>query len=748
MAQFLGARALGITVDWRLRFVPFGVTVSPLPGVLYVDVGGSVQPGGIDHHQGELGAESASEIALRQPECSYGHLMPSWLRRAEEGTLVPGTVWQPAIVSHFNPDWDAVVASWLIKRLVEDGEFPAAAEALVGYSSEVDQGRLRLDSSVPPHLFAPHLGYLALQNIVRGGERLSSEQQLREGWALVERVVDQVRKATDPKRALCVGDFLPAAPGATRWADDPDYADVRNLLAADSVLFETKDWRDDGRITIRLPHGETGEPQDVPGFVLHQEPHSVLHKYWVRSKGIPFYVCPYGEATDGVFPRVVLSLDPTGNVPGSRRTQHSLRGLGYRLEREEERTRTGEKGWDDRRGRPRFPDGYCHNDDPWYDGRAHGWTIVDSPRSGTRIRFETIRSIATSGCFWQIPVHEARVTLVWVREPDARATTSKSLSEGASFGGMAESLTAFYGDLTCEMLPAPQAGAEIPGFVGRHRRTLRCSSEPCFDPTLEVLRLRVASEPGRPVTLEDLVRHVKALPPPDYSFVRVRIATHFSPRRREESLLAVLAGGALTPLEGAVHPNAQAFFNSHGLLLRHEGMLPDAEPADAMPQDPAEELLLYVALTHEAVSRFSKRIANLVRDRGVRSLDAEKLNALRADFIRFQSRDFTLNVSRTASVQEAFHRVAAAIGLRAHYHEVQSGLRHLAEFEAQVARERLDRASSIGKWLLSAITVAGLLQSVVAVATWTSPWRWLTVGFVLVAALAAWTYVEFAKKKR
>ena len=33
------------------------------------------------------------------------------------------------------------------------------------------------------------------------------------------------------------------------------------------------------------------------------------------------------------------------------------------------------------------------NTDPWYDGRAHGYTIIDSPRSGTLLSADKIDEI-------------------------------------------------------------------------------------------------------------------------------------------------------------------------------------------------------------------------------------------------------------------------------------------------------------------------------------------------------------------
>jgi hypothetical protein len=46
-----------------------------------------------------------------------------------------------------------------------------------------------------------------------------------------------------------------------------------------------------------------------------------------------------------------------------------------------------------RKGHPRFEKEYCDNDDPWYDGRGHGYTIVDSPNVGTILKYDEIIAI-------------------------------------------------------------------------------------------------------------------------------------------------------------------------------------------------------------------------------------------------------------------------------------------------------------------------------------------------------------------
>jgi hypothetical protein len=82
-------------------------------------------------------------------------------------------------------------------------------------------------------------------------------------------------------------------------------------------------------------------------------------------------------------------------TPGSGAT---LRGLGERLDRAEAARRAAAFGVDDRvvdpaTGEPKSPRSGYDNADPWYDGRAHGHTIVDSPRSGTLLTADEVEAI-------------------------------------------------------------------------------------------------------------------------------------------------------------------------------------------------------------------------------------------------------------------------------------------------------------------------------------------------------------------
>jgi hypothetical protein len=88
--------------------------------------------------------------------------------------------------------------------------------------------------------------------------------------------------------------------------------------------------------------------------------------------------------------RAILCVSPSSSA--------SLFGLGAKLDQAEAEERRRLHGVDDRQIDPvtkeRKPPrrGYT-NSDPWYDGRAHGYTIVDAPREGTVLTADRIEEI-------------------------------------------------------------------------------------------------------------------------------------------------------------------------------------------------------------------------------------------------------------------------------------------------------------------------------------------------------------------
>jgi hypothetical protein len=108
-------------------------------------------------------------------------------------------------------------------------------------------------------------------------------------------------------------------------------------------------------------------------------------------------LCVFHSEGPGQERRCILSVTPDSGA--------TLRGLGALLDGAEADRRRQVFGMDDRvtdpaTGQPKPPRSGYSNSDPWYDGRGHAYTIVDSPRDGTLLTAEQIEELFLSfgGC--------------------------------------------------------------------------------------------------------------------------------------------------------------------------------------------------------------------------------------------------------------------------------------------------------------------------------------------------------------
>jgi hypothetical protein len=721
----LGAQALGLKVEWRYCFVPPGERAATTPGVVYVDVGGTVAPGIIDHHGQDGPGTCSAMLVVEQREQVYNHLLSPWLVRFEEGRVPADAVWTPTLVLHHDPDFDALVAAFLVRLLIAEGDLPRYARALAGYALEVDQGRrpLPLRAAVEAQdegalaldrreLDAIHLAYLAIQSFTGpDGRELSSGEKLRLGHELLECVLAGIAAARGdaPRR---IDELMPGAHGVDSWRTDARFAPFAALLDRDLELFR-EDFRQGRKVdSVPLPAADGGEAVPVRAFVAAGPPRSVLHKYWVRGAGFPFFICPLsdgaGQGSAGRVPRrrIVLSLDPTFSVDGRR---PSLRGLGFRLERAESAARR-ESGTEVRLGMPRYGGGYCDNPDPWYDGRGHEWTIVDSPLVGTALPYEDIVALATRGEFWKVPLASGSLYLVWAEPEASRAGRPPGSPEAGlrPFTGMSGTLAALYGESSQEKAPAGTSTPAAPGF--RVQGWVRRFPEGTCPP------LRIVEIAGEPdASLEDLVRHRREILGeriPDFSLAHVRPGLHFSAPELIDRLLDELGGGDLRPL-GVLSPEEErVLFNGHSVVTFAPGSVPTGgEP------DPDLEVLLYGAFLYQTLQHFSERLSDLVPP-GKSRLVPGSTQRLRADFLRFEARYYQLEVSRAPRARALFGEIAATLRLTELFDKVRSELDRLGEIEERVAAERQRRAEGIIQFALFVLAISGLLQTIVAFLAW------------------------------
>jgi serine/threonine protein kinase len=350
---------------------------------LYLDVGNRLRAGAIDHHQDAAPGRSNAGLVLAHPELVAGSVNP------RRGLDDPFT-----IVLHAMPDLDCIASAYLAIGLLADGVLPGAAEALAYYVSKVDEGSFGLSRNNPFSLYSALMQRSSrLMRLPWNSDHERWRQVVVGGLAVVEYALQQV---------LTRGIALPEVDAFA--CPDLFEPDDRREVEADLERYRRKldDPRTHARqIRLALP-GRYGGTVEVEALLVRDvqnpdDPESCLFfKDWARSDGEP---CP----EEGGFAALCVS-----SAEGPRRPRRSilsvtpgcgatLLGLGERLDEIESARRKAAYGEDDRvvdpaSGEPKAPRPGYANADPWYDGRAHGHTIVDSPRSGTLLTADEVEA--------------------------------------------------------------------------------------------------------------------------------------------------------------------------------------------------------------------------------------------------------------------------------------------------------------------------------------------------------------------
>jgi hypothetical protein len=674
-----GTKALGLDVKWRFHFLGPGSVVAPTRDAVYLDVGGALCPGVIDQHQDGTLGRSTAELVVRHPELVYRHLMDGWLDRRDAGQDLRGVAFSPALVTHADPDFDAMVACWLVRRLIEDGDLPPEAEALAGYSALVDQGEYQVDIARPETATqAIHVAYLGLQNLKQG-----FAATIARGHELLDLTFGAIREARTHLYGLTVADLFPPALrppclvsdkgttpdvprkvafAASSWREDERFSDVVGLLETDLVKFR-RDLQAGTTTSVDLPAADGGDPITVPAFMASRPTESVLNKYWVRASKLPYFVCPYGADKGGVFPRVILSLDPTWKDPSGRRP--TLRGLGFRLEQAEANGRSGNADLD--RGMPaRWADGTCDNADPWYDGRGHDFAIIDSPRAGTVLAYADIRALAASA-FWQVRLDEAEVAVAiplhLPGDPAALATV-KPMALPDQF---ADGLSSYFQDST--EMPAPGTLPTVRPPAGMSLGPDVVRSFPAQTaPPIRLLKIRLLTP--RSATLEALVAWLGELSAQHhgriYTVAHVRFEPGVQAIADPDRLLTRLCAASGTLRE---EDRDVVLYNGRAIALSERG-------AAGKRAGLLLELMLYAAFQAESLQRYTAKIVDVLASKDMK--DGERV---RREFLNFHAKYVHHDVVFDGDAREVYAGLRDALGLPVQHAKAIGDLDRLAQIE-------------------------------------------------------------------
>jgi hypothetical protein len=341
---------------------------------LYLDVGNQLGPGVIDHHHLPAYAGSAAGLVVANPELVLQALKP-----------VRGAGDPFCIVLHQHPDMDCLASAWLAIRVVSAGALPEGAELLSRYADRIDQGYPGMSLEQPFSLYA---ACMFLAHRLSQREWNDPRQQWNTYVAEALSVIDHVMgKVAGQGVSLFEVDAF-ECPGLFGRRDRDeitrDMERYRRKLA--DLNTHTR------RITLRLP-GQFGGLSEVNTLMVRNvqnadDPDRVMFfKDWARTDkasapgGKGFEALSVFESGSGAAGnRCIVSVTPQSGV--------CLRGFGAILDRMESDERIKRCGMDDREEDPvthekRAPRQGYTNSDPWYDGRAHAYTIVDAPRAGS-----------------------------------------------------------------------------------------------------------------------------------------------------------------------------------------------------------------------------------------------------------------------------------------------------------------------------------------------------------------------------
>lgn len=382
-----GSRPQPISADCiQFSFAGYGAMApeTDLHDRVFLDVGNALRPGVIDHHQLGGGYGSTTSLVLYRPDLVWGVLTPG--RQAD----APFT-----LVLHEQPDLDGVASAYLVRALLTTGSFPPGAEALARYVDKVDEGSLGMNQNNPFSLYA---GYYQLVNRLARHSWRAPQEHWRECVRLGIEVVGHVVQLSHQQNlsVLEVDAFT-----CPEILTDQDRQEVQADLQR--YLEKLRDPQTHARRDLLQLPGQFGGKVQVDALRVRDvqnldDPQRVLFfKDWARSDAMRSRVGGgfgalsvfQSEGKDRVR-RCILSVRPD--------TGAHLRGLSEMLDSAESTRRKEVHGVDDRvqdpsTGEARQPRPGYQNADPWYDGRAHEYTIVDSPRSGTLLTADEIEAL-------------------------------------------------------------------------------------------------------------------------------------------------------------------------------------------------------------------------------------------------------------------------------------------------------------------------------------------------------------------
>lgn len=325
------------------------------------------------------------------------------------------------IVVHNEPDIDCFVSAYIIERYLNNQTLPRDTEILIKSVEDIDSGRMEFKNVKPIN---PCFIVYAIASVIKEGIKKFNEENKANGKTMNNEDEQSMKKGIQLTEAII--NELSQLPINKKSLDNVNLSSKTDLfkreleLLSDDYNNYINDYNDTeicekGKIKLPLKDSCENELSEVDALFWLTVPNCILHKYWSRQdKKAPLgegYVftfipseinldaCARHDNENDSFDKVelkgikvnkaIISVSPNSKV--------CLKGLGESLEiaeRETEKNFFGKNihNWRSR-NKSRFPESWCDNEDPWYDGRNFDYTIIDAPRVGSLMSFKEIRHI-------------------------------------------------------------------------------------------------------------------------------------------------------------------------------------------------------------------------------------------------------------------------------------------------------------------------------------------------------------------
>ena len=245
-----------------------------------------------------------------------------------------------SIIVHNSPDLDCVASSFMAEYYKINKIFPPFSEELCEFVDKADFG-LPLNNII---------NLSTLFTIIKSQSN-SDYEIIKQGHKLISDIEGC---------GFDTGNF------------PIKYQDEANQIIEDMKIFE-KDIQKSSVQTFHIQNRVSKKIEIIKGLIL-KKPQSKLFKFWARDKGYDLLIVLWDKK------RTVISLKGD--------SYYTLEGIGNKLNDLEAQKRKELNIIINEPNRV----GY-NIPDPWYDGRAHGYTIIDAPRSGTQLELEDILNL-------------------------------------------------------------------------------------------------------------------------------------------------------------------------------------------------------------------------------------------------------------------------------------------------------------------------------------------------------------------